>query len=108
MVRILVTYIIPLVLPTVFYFLWATWVRKKIEANRAQAQTQDGEGAEAVEAYEISTPWFRLILAGVGLVVIGLILGVFFGPKNPPGSVYQPPRLEDGKVVPGQYAPKPN
>lgn len=115
MVRILITYVIPLLLPTVMYFIWTAWVRKQIEANRAQAaadpaSADDAEGeditAEDVAAYEIRTPWFRLILAGAGLVVLGLVLSVFFGPKNPPESVYQPPRIVDGQVVPGQYVPK--
>lgn len=118
MVRILITYVIPLFLPTVMYFIWAAWVRKQVEANRqkvaAAASEGEGEGggegdsisAEDVAPYEIRTPWFRLILAGAGLVVVGLILSFFFGPKNPPESVYQPPRIENGQVVPGQYVPK--
>jgi len=115
MVRILISYVIPLLLPTVMYFIWTVWVRRQIAANRAQVTGATGDGdeggeitADDVEAYEIRTPWFRLILAGAGLVLVGLMLSVFFGPKNPPGSVYQPPHTEDGKVVPGQYVPKPN
>lgn len=120
MVRILITYVIPLFLPTVMYFIWTAWVRKQVEANRqkvaAAANTggggseSEGEGdaisADDIAAYEIRTPWFRLILAGAGLVVVGLILSFFFSPKNPPESVYQPPRIENGQVVPGQYVPK--
>lgn len=115
MLRILISYVIPLLLPTVIYFAWTAWVRRQIEANRAklasaaaEAGGEDGDiTAEEVAAYEIRTPWFRLILAGAGLVLLSLILSVFFGPKNPPDSVYQPPRIEDGRVVPGQYVPKP-
>lgn len=112
MVRILLTYVLPLVLPTVMYLIWAAWVRKKVAANRAKlAENAGGEPdditPEEAEAFVIRTPWFRLISAGVGLVVITLMLSVFFGPKNPPGSVYQPPRMEDGKVVPGQYVAPP-
>ena len=108
MVRILFTYILPLVLPTVMYLIWAAWVRKQVEANRATLSANaDGEAGEItpeeVDPFVIRTPWFRLIAAGVGLVIVSLMLSVFFGPKNPPGSVYQPPRVEDGKVVPGQY-----
>ena len=128
MVRIIISYVIPLLLPTVIYFVWSAWVRKQITANRATTAAPTSEDApedapenapenaveggeftaEEVAAYEIRTPWFRLILAGVGLVVLSLLLGVFFGPKNPPESVYQPPRIENGQVVPGQYVPKEN
>jgi hypothetical protein len=115
MVRILVSYVIPLLLPTMMYFIWTAWVRKQIAAKHAKQTAFIGEGqtdadeitADEVEAFEIRTPWFRLILAGAGLVLLGLVLGVFFGPQNPPDSVYQAPRIENGKVVPGQFAPKP-
>jgi len=108
MVRILVSYVLPLLLPTAMYFLWAAWVRRRIEAEHAQNAAAGAEiTAEEVERYEIRTPWFRLILAGVGLMTVGLMIGVLFSPKNPPDSVYQPPREVDGQIVPGQYVPKP-
>ena len=112
MVRILITYILPLALPTVLYFAWAAWVRKQIKASHAEAQNNDGDDetatAEEIAAYDIKAPWFRLILSGIVLMILSLLLSVLLGPKNPPESDYQPPRLEDGKVVPGEYAPKPN
>lgn len=108
MVRIIITYILPLLLPTIMYFAWASWVRKKIAANHAQAQNDDDTvTAEEIAAYDIKAPWFRLILAGVILMGVGLLLTVFLSPKNPPDSVYQPPRIENGKVIPGHYAPNP-
>lgn len=111
MIRILISYIIPLILPTVMYLIWAAWVRKKIAANRQASSddvTQIGEVTpKEVEAYEIRTPWFRLILAGSVLVLIMLVLSVFLSPKNPPDSTYQAPRIVDGKIVPGEFvAPK--
>ena len=120
MVRILISYIIPLLLPTIIYFIWTAWVRRQVEANHAalkaaaSAAASDGTGEagdiisdEELAAFDIPTPWFRLILAGAGLVVVSLILSFFLSPKNPPQSVYQPPRVENGQVVPGQYVPKP-
>lgn len=112
MVRILISYVIPLLLPTAMYFIWTAWVRRQIAAQRAQKAASASAGsdeitAEEVAAFEIRTPWFRLILAGAGLVVLGLILSIFFGPKNPPNSVYQAPHIVDGKIVPGEFAPKP-
>lgn len=112
MVRILISYIIPLLLPTVMYFIWTAWVRRQIAAQHTQEAVSADAGsdeitAEEVESFEIRTPWFRLILAGACLVLLGLILSIFFGPKNPPNSVYQAPHIVDGKIVPGEYAPKP-
>lgn len=115
MVRILITYVIPLVLPSLIYFAWTAWVRKQIAAKHAQAALDATEAGtpdadtitpEEVAAYEIRTPWFRLILAGAVLVVISLVLSVFFTPKNPPNSVYQPPYTENGKVMPGKFVPQ--
>lgn len=108
MVRIIITYVLPLLLPTILYFGWASWVRKKIAASHAQAQSEDDTvTAEEIAAYDIRAPWFRLILAGVILMGVGLLLSVFLSPRNPPDSVYQPPRIENGKVIPGHYAAPP-
>ncbi|HEY9081409.1 hypothetical protein [Magnetovibrio sp.] len=107
MVRIFLTYILPLILPTVLYFAWTLWVRKQVERHRAQAQAEGVEGDHTDPAdYDIKTPWFRLILAGVVLMIVGLVISVFFGPKNAPDSVYQPPRMQGDTIVPGQYVPK--
>ncbi len=92
MFRILISYILPLALPTALYFAWAAWLRKT-KAHHERPQ--------------ISTPWLTLILMGLALMSLGLVVSVVLGPKNPPGSVYQPPRLENGKVIPGQFVPKP-
>lgn len=110
MARIIITYLIPLLLPSVMYFAWTWWVRKQVQANRAKAQAEglehvDGDHTEP-EDYDIKTPWFRLILAGVGLMIVGLVISVFFGPKNAPDSVYQPPHMEGDTIVPGQFVPK--
>ncbi|MBL4613815.1 MAG: hypothetical protein JKY27_02925 [Magnetovibrio sp.] len=113
MARIFITYILPLLLPTLMYFAWTVWVRKQVQANRAKAKTEglkhtEGDHTEA-EDYDIKMPWFRLILTGVGLMLIGLVLSVFFSPKNEPGSTYRPPYEKNGTIVPGEYVtPKSN
>jgi len=96
MIRIFFTYALPLILPTIMFFIWTAWARRRIDVNHESAE----------EAFRIKTPWFRLILAGVGLMVVGLLLSVLLSPKNPPQSTYQAPRIQNGKIVPGQYAPK--
>lgn len=109
MARIIITYIVPLLLPTAMYFAWTLWVRKQVKANRAKAKAEGLEHTEGdhtePEDYEIRMPWFRLIMAGVGLTLVGLILSVFFGPKNEPGSTYKPPYEKNGTIVPGEYVP---
>jgi len=99
MFRMFITYVVPLVLPTLFFMVWAAWARRKIAATHATEE-------QAQEIVAIKTPWFRLILAGIGLMVVGLLLSVLLGPKNPPKNVYQAPHIVDGKIVPGKYAPK--
>jgi hypothetical protein len=62
---------------------------------------------------ERSGPWLErghwlplalagLILAGISLAYMGLTTGA------PAGSVYVPPHMEDGRLVPGQFEPAPD
>ncbi|MEG3619422.1 hypothetical protein V5T82_13220 [Magnetovibrio sp. PR-2] len=106
MLRIVLTYVLPLALPTIMYLIWTAWVTKKVRDNRAKAKAEGTEGDHTEpEDYDIKTPWFRLILAGVGLLVVSLLISVFFSPKNPEDSVYQPPHMEGDTIVPGQFVP---
>lgn len=111
MTRIIISYIVPLILPTVLYFMWTQWVRKQIQANRAKAKAEGHpEGTPGdhtrTEDFDIKTPWFRLILAGVILTLVGLVLSVFIVPQNPPDSVYRPPYEKDGVIIDGEFIPK--
>ncbi len=112
MARIFISYILPLVLPTVLYFMWIQWVRKQVMANRAKAKaegTPEGVHGDHTEPedFDIKMPWFRLILAGVTLTLVGLVLSVFLGPKNTPDSIYRPPYEKDGVIIDGEFTPKP-
>ena len=54
------------------------------------------------------TSWnFRILfwLTGIGLVLMigSFVFLVYQHPGQPPGSVYVPPHMEDGKLVPGQF-----
>jgi hypothetical protein len=88
MARILFSVIVPIVLPTALYFLYAWFV-----ARRARAA---GTAAEKVDV-----PWWWLGLAGVGLLLLSLMIEVFYGGYKP-GLQYEPARLEGGKLVPGR------
>ncbi|MBF0247478.1 MAG: hypothetical protein HQL36_05335 [Alphaproteobacteria bacterium] len=96
MARILFTYVLPLLLPTVLYFVWAAWARHK--------RRDEGAGAEDVD---IKTPWLALAGAGVALMTAGLVASALLGPKNEPGSVYYPPHMDGDVIVPGRYGPPP-
>jgi hypothetical protein len=78
MLRILLQYLLPLVLPLLAYLLYAHLVGKR--------------GADA--------PWLGLAATGVGLLVVSLVSwGLLSGAD--PGEEYVPARVEDGRVVPG-------
>ncbi len=87
MSRIVLTYVLPLVLPTALYLAWA-WL-----ANRRTA------GGPAVQL--AGAPWFWLILSGVVLMAAGLVATALIGGADP-GSRIIPPRYEDGRVVPAR------
>lgn len=45
--------------------------------------------------------WTRLILAGLGVVVVSLVVTGLATERHPDG--YVPPRIENGKLVPGHF-----
>ncbi|HEX9702606.1 MAG TPA: DUF6111 family protein [Rhodospirillales bacterium] len=92
MIRIFFEYIFPLVLPATVYALWVWYAR----------HTHSGEG----ELPGLKKgPLFWCVLAGFALMVAGLaVVATMTG--APPGSRYEPPRLEGGKVVPPAYQKK--
>ena len=94
MLRILFSYVVPLIVPTVIYFLWQAYLKRRT----SKAQSESGEAARR------TIPWTWLAATGVGLLAVTLIaLALVDG--YPPGGVYQAPHLEDGRVVPGRVVP---
>ena len=77
-----------LLLPTALYVAWVLWARRR--AKEGEEPPSLGSG-----------PWFWLILAGFALMVAGLSYIALTG-GNEPGGTYQPPRYEDGRIIPGQ------
>ncbi len=93
MIRIFLEYVLPLVLPTAIYVAWVWYARA----------THAGDPTELPGLR--TGPLFWCLLAGFALMSAGLIwIAVSTG--APPGSAYQPPRLEGGKVVPPEYRDK--
>jgi hypothetical protein len=79
MLRLLLQYLLPLVLPFLAYMLYARLAQRP--------------GVNP-------TPWLGLAAAGVGLMAVSLVAwGLLSG--APPGEQYVPARIEDGRVVPG-------
>jgi Family of unknown function (DUF6111) len=89
MPRILLTIVLPLLLPTALYLLWATALRP---------ERHDGA------ARWTSLPWLWLAVAGVALLaIVLLVVTVHFG--APQEGVYVPPRWHDDHMIPGHIEP---
>src|SRR5262249_2980462 len=91
--RILGQYILPIVLPSPVDLGWLVY------ENRRSAQ--GGEGAP--RRWE-EGPWAWLIGGGVVLAVAGAIATAVLNREGREG-VYVPPRVEDGRIVPGHVEP---
>ncbi len=90
MIRVFLTIVVPLLLPTALYLLWVTTL----------GAPQDG-GALAWT----SLPWVWLVGAGALLVAVVLfVVTVGFG--SPQDGVYIAPRYVNGHIVPGHIEPK--
>ena len=92
MTRILITYVVPLVLPALAWYLW-----HRFRPQRPGEEERKGWAA---------APWPQLGIAG--LVLLAATLGaVALLVGGVPGETYQPARLIDGKVVPGDHSGAP-
>jgi hypothetical protein len=89
MLRVLLTIVLPLVLPTALYLAWV----------RTMQPADDGDTVRWR-----ALPWLWLAGAGTLLLVIVLfVVNVRFGSQEP--GVYVPPRWENGHIVPGHVEP---
>ena len=79
--------LVPLLLPTALYFLYLKMARRG-----------SGAGAAAPDV-----PWVWLGIAGAALLAVSLVAATLMG-GAPPGSVYEPPKLIDGKIQPGHFS----
>jgi len=92
MIRVLLTVILPLLLPTALYLLWASATRRA--------------GPLGVGPLR-DPPWIWLGAAGIALLVGVLILVAFGFGRSADTAHYVPPRTIDGKIVPGHIEPAP-
>ncbi|MBT7944021.1 MAG: hypothetical protein HN719_11800, partial [Alphaproteobacteria bacterium] len=83
MIRVFLLYVLPILLPSVMYFCWIAFIHKgDLKAPDKQVLVREG-------------PWFRLIFAGLGLMIIGLAITAITGGMSPDGQ-YQAPYAKDG------------
>jgi len=93
MPRVLLTIVLPLILPTALYVIWVTTLRRPSSPD--------------ADARWTALPW--VWLAGAGLVLLAIVLfvvTVHFG--APQEGVYVLPRWQNGHIVPGHIEPQPS
>jgi hypothetical protein len=91
MIRILLTIVLPLLLPTLLYLVWLAGSRGAAELAAAGPWR--------------TLPWTWLVLAGLALTTLFL---VFVNVRVGSEGTYVPPQYIDGRVVPGHIvAPEP-
>ena len=93
MARILLQYVLPIALPSLIYVAWLVYENRRI--------AQGGEGTP--RRWE-EGPWAWLIGGGVLLTVLVAVVTAVLTGRGKEG-VYVPPRVEDGRIVPGHLEP---
>ena len=89
MIRILLSYGLPFLLPFGAYFAYVALTR------RAAAK-----GIKWQEA-----PWVPLAIAGFTLVIATFLATGLLTGSDPSAGTYVPPHMEGGRIVPGQVKP---
>ncbi|HLY44266.1 MAG TPA: DUF6111 family protein [Stellaceae bacterium] len=92
MLRVFVSIVLPLVLPTALYLAWL-WIARGAARGGGMLWGD--------------LPWVWLVGGGVLLLAAALVL-LTEGFGSPPSGVYVPPRWENGRIVPGHIAPGPS
>jgi len=95
MVRILLEYVLPIILPTAVYFAWLATERRRV------ARVGAGKAPHWRDA-----PWLWLAAIGLVFAVLIAVASALFGGSDIAGR-YVPPRFEGGRIVPGHVEPKP-
>ncbi|MEQ9448051.1 MAG: DUF6111 family protein [Rhodospirillaceae bacterium] len=89
MTRILLTYIVPFLLPIAVYAAWV-WYRT------AYAARHGGEAPKFEKG-----PWPLLLFLGA-LLALAVMGAVGLNRGGDAGAAYEPARIEDGRIVPGR------
>ena len=92
MIRILFTYVVPLVAPTLLYLAYVSYARKRARAA----------GDDELPKIE-SGPFYWSLLIGFVLLIVSLIGLALTTGEEPGEGGYSSPRLEDGKITKPQF-----
>jgi Family of unknown function (DUF6111) len=102
MLRVFLTIVLPLLLPTAIYVAWLVAMQW---SARGSDRESAGGAAQGEGVHWTALPWIWLAAAGVVLLVLVLLtVTVHFG--EPETGTYVPPRYEGGRVVPGHIEPR--
>ena len=97
MIRILIEFLLPLLLPTVVYGLWMAYERRR----------QEKLGRGEMPGWR-DAPWVWLGLAGVVLTAVLLFGLVLMRDTGNAKGIYVPPRMApDGSIAPAHVDPRP-
>ena len=89
MLREVLTLVVPLLLPTLFYLAWLKAVRWSAAGGVLAGRRM---------------PWLWLAASGVALAALVLfVVTVHFGTATQ--GTYVPPHVENGRIVPGHIEP---
>lgn len=89
--RILLTYLLPFLLPAIVFIVW-TWLRARYIESHGGEPPRFEQG-----------PWFWLFLTGGILTLATIVATVLLQEGGSPGDIYIAPRVIDGEVVPGEH-----
>ena len=93
MIRVVLTVIVPLLLPTALYLLWAIAMRRVAATGMVDVVR--------------GLPWVWLGAAGLALLAGVLVLAALGFGRSADTAHYVPPRTIDGKIIPGHVEPAP-
>lgn len=88
--RLLLSYLLPIVLPFIIYGVWLLLARRKVRLA----------GADGVPEWR-DAPWTWLLTASALLVAASFVALALTG-GSPPGGTYVAPHYIDGVIVPGR------
>jgi len=90
MTRILLTYLVPFLLPIAIYAVWV-WYRTGYAARHGGEAPKFEQG-----------PWPILLFTGA-LLTFGVMGIIALNQGESAGAAYEPARIENGRIVPGQF-----
>ena len=93
--RILFQYVLPILLPIAIYVAWLAAERRRV------VRAGTGQPPRWQDA-----PWVWLVVAGVLLATVAAFAVALMGGDSIEGQ-YVPPRIENGRIIPGHVEPRP-